>query len=374
MNLVARAGPADGAVDALDGARRWLWRQVVRTRTGRACARDRSTRVVALGLGHVAIALILAGFAPAYLLVYGPLVLGVPHVVADLRYLVVRGPASLRSEAIVALAAPLAALAGSRAVELLGGPGIPLVDVALGFAAIAIAVALAPRAHPAGARRWWIAAGVVAIAIPALADPDAAVVVLLHGHNLVGIVIWVVWTRRTVRLGHRLAIVTATAAVVVAVLAGALDGAWSATVAEFATALAPGLAPELAYRVALAYAFLQAVHYVVWLRLIPSTQARVPAASTFRRSLGSLRDDFGLLGLAAIAATALAVPALACALDPARVRDGYLALAVFHGWLELAIVAYVLVSRERLGERNQEPFESLRVPSLRGGDPGKPTG
>ena len=201
------------------------------------------------------------------------------------------------------------------------------------------------------ARRRWIAAGVAALAVPALAAPDAATLVLLHGHNLVGIAIWVVWTRRTVRWVHRLAIVTATGGVVAAVLVGALDGAWSPTVAEFGTALAPGLPAELAYRVALVYAFLQAVHYVVWLRLIPSTQARIPAASTFRRSLGSLRDDFGVVGIAMVAAAAVAVPTLACAFDAARVRDSYLALAVFHGWLELAIVAYVLVSRERLGER-----------------------
>ena len=346
---MSQAGGADVAIDALDSARRWVWRQVVRTRAGRRCARDRSTRLLALGIGHVAIALALTGLVPGYLLMFGPIVFGVPHVVADFRYLIVRGPASLRRETIVAIGAPLAAIAGWRTLERFGGSADPIVDVALGFAAIALAVALAPRGS--GPRRAWIAGGVVALAIPAFAAPRVALLVLLHGHNLVGIAIWLVWTRRTVRLAHQLAVVAAIAAATAALLAGALDGVWSEPVAEFGPAFAPGVAPELAYRVVLVYGFLQAMHYVLWLRLIPSTQSRAPAAATFRKSLVSLRSDFGRIGIAAILTTALAVPALACAFDAAPVRDFYLAAGVFHGWFELAIVGYVLVSSERLGDR-----------------------
>jgi hypothetical protein len=347
VSPLARA--ADGAVGALDGGRRWLWRQVVRTSAGRTCARDRSTRILALGLGHIAVACALVALGPAYLLLLGPLVLGGPHVIADVRYLVVRGPASLRPETVIAFAAPLALIAGLRLVEVLGGPSDPMVEVCLGCATIAIGVTLAPGNFR---RRAWILAGLIVLAIPAIAAPYEAMIVLLHGHNVVALVIWLCWTRRTVRFAHRLAIAAATLAVTLALLGGALDGlAQSDGVAAFGPALAPGLEPELAYRVVLAYVFLQAMHYVFWLRLIPSTQSHMPAASTFRKSITSLRTDFGTIGLAVLALATLSVPLAAGMFDAARVRDVYLSVAVFHAWLELGVIGYVLVSRERLDQQ-----------------------
>jgi hypothetical protein len=338
VEIARRLG--DGAVGALDGGRRWVWRQLARTATGRSCARDRSRRVLVLGLGHVAAAVVLLAVGAPLLLVWSPIVLGVPHVVADVRYLVVRGPASLRGGALVAIVVPLAALAGLRVAQ---PTGQLTVEVALGFAAIAVAISAAPRGRAVAA------AIAVALAIPALSAPRAALVVLLHGHNLVGFALWLAATRATVHRGHRLAVIAATAIVALAILGGALDGLPHApALAAFAPALAPGVTDELAYRVVLVYLFLQAMHYVVWLRLIPITQAAAPSASPFRRSLAGLRADFGTLGLAAIAAAAISVPVVACLAEPMRVRDGYLAIAGFHAWLELAIGAYLLAARERL--------------------------
>ena len=324
-------------VEALDGGRRWVWRQVVKTRTGKVCARDRSARVLALAMMHVAVTLALVGAAPGWLLLLGPLVLGVPHVVADVRYLFVRGPASLRSETMIAIAAPLGGIVMLRAVEMAGGPAHAVVEVALGLAAIAMAVALAPG----GKTRVWIALAV--IAVPAIAWPGVAMLALLHGHNAVGFVIWMRWAQR---VRYRMIVVGTIVVVAAAIMLGALDGLGRSALAEsFAPVLAPGLDDAIAYRVVLAYTFLQGMHYVVWLRLIPATQGRT---STFRRSLESLRADFGSVGFAAIAASVVVVPALASVIEPMVVRDVYLSLAVFHAWLELAVIGYLLVSRERL--------------------------
>ena len=341
--VLAGAAPAVGerAVAALDRARRWLWRWAARTRAGRACARDRSTRVCALGLGHVALALALTAVAPALLLLVGPLVLGVPHVIADLRYLIVRGPASLRPATIVALAAPLAALTGLAAMTLLGGLPAPGLAIALGASTVALAVALAPG-RPA--RRLAAVALVAMLAVPAVQAPTAALAALLFGHDLVALAIWSRWTRATVRPRHRAIVLGAVAAGVAAIAAGAVDGAAASATPPGWTG---GLDPRLAHRLIAAHAFLQAVHYAVWLRLIPATQARQPAAPTFRRTVAGLRADLGA-GLPVLAAVAVAVPLLALAGDAARVRDGYLELALAHVWLELAIVGYLIVGRERL--------------------------
>lgn len=49
-------------------------------------------RLGAPAILHLAVALLLTGVAPLWLLLVGPLILGVPHIVADIRYLLLRDP------------------------------------------------------------------------------------------------------------------------------------------------------------------------------------------------------------------------------------------------------------------------------------------
>ena len=95
--------------------------------------------------------------------------------------------------------------------------------------------------------------------------------------------------------------------------------------------------------VVLLYAFAQAVHYGIWLRLVPDGVAR-PGA----RGIAGLRRDFGARGLGLFAVASVALPVVAVAGDAARVRDTYLALVVFHAWLELAVIGYLVAARARL--------------------------
>ena len=83
MELVLRAA---------DAVRQQAWRLATRTAFGRRCARERQTRLAMLAIVHLSAALLLTGIAPLWLLLVGPLILGVPHIVADIRYLLLRAP------------------------------------------------------------------------------------------------------------------------------------------------------------------------------------------------------------------------------------------------------------------------------------------
>src|SRR5687768_7270451 len=65
----------------------------------RRAARSRSYRLELIALVGVTGALLGVVLAPALLFVWGPLVLGIPHLVADVRYLVVRRYMALRVRA-----------------------------------------------------------------------------------------------------------------------------------------------------------------------------------------------------------------------------------------------------------------------------------
>ncbi len=288
--------------------------------------------------GTLVVALVLAAAAcaitgSAWTLLVSPIAFGVPHVIADVNYLLVRGPRSLRASAILAIAMPLAILIGLRGMAVTGGaPSSPTVEVALGVAAIVAAAAiLAPRARPI------VAAGIVAVCVAAVVAPRAATVVLLHGHNAIAVAIWLGWASTRVRPAVRIAIVGVAAVVIALIAAGAADSFAPGGPLDrdvLARTLAPGLAPIGAARVVAIFAFLQAVHYVMWLVAIPHGLAR---GRTWNRRT-----------LAMLGAATLILPVLAIGCDAVHVRELYLGLVTFHAWLELAIAGYLVVARDRL--------------------------
>src|SRR5690606_5305496 len=90
-------------IAAADRVRGWWLRRL--GRWIRPLIRGRELRVAVLGTVMVATALTATLVAPLWLLILGPLVWGVPHLVADLRYMLIR-PGYHRRLALVVVAGP----------------------------------------------------------------------------------------------------------------------------------------------------------------------------------------------------------------------------------------------------------------------------
>lgn len=281
----------------------------------------------------VAGALALTLLGPLALLLITPLVLGVPHVVGDLRCLLLSPQARERRAPLVALLVPLAALAALGLAPLLGLGAFPRAQIACGAAAVLAGVLGAGTRSRA---RLSIAAAVAALAAVACASPAASLVLLAHAHNVIAFVWFYAWARD--RREARAALwvyVVASAAIFAGAVNLPLDevlGGLSAS--RLAAQLAPGASEALAQRLLASFAFAQAVHYGVWIWLLPRERAT------------TLRKDLGLRGVWLFAVGALLVPLLALR-DPAWARDTYLSLVVFHGWLELAVLAFLLSRKLR---------------------------
>lgn len=295
---------------------------------------DRARRVAWMGVASVALSFSLTLLAPLWLLAVGPVLLGVPHLVADVRYLVVR-PGLHRCALPAALAA---------AALLAVGFGAPAA-VGLGAMLPAIAAARASAAKKAVALGVWLA-----LTAAALADDTRFVLVFAHAHNLVALLVW--WWVRP-RDGRALWTVALALLGAAALLAGLGDGvirafggfSAPASGADFSVLvpqLASPLPPTAGLHLVLAFAFLQSVHYALWVRLIPEDARGRPAPRTFRASWVALEADFGKVALAAVTLLALGV-SLWGLVDLGGARLGYLRLAVFHGYLELAAGAWLLL-------------------------------
>ncbi|MFO1326213.1 MAG: hypothetical protein U1F56_02555 [Rubrivivax sp.] len=307
-------------------APRWAWLLV-----------DRSRRVAWLGAASVLMAFALTVTLPLWLLALGPLLLGVPHLLADLRYLVVLPGLLQRRRLCAAAALPLLATG-------LGAPAV------VGLLAVAVVVAgarAAPRERLLAAAAW------VALSAVALVDEGAFVLGFVHAHNLLALVLW--WNLRP-RDACAGVVPLLAAAGVVLLAGGAFDtltwihasDAVLPGLDEHAQAYAPGATGPWAARVVLCFAFLQAVHYAVWLRLVPDDARARPVPRSFRASWQALRADLGrpLVLLALLLAVGIAAWGV---FDLIAARAGYLRLAAFHGYLELAVAT--LWWLERRGAR-----------------------
>ncbi|MBL8957157.1 MAG: hypothetical protein JNK82_40665 [Myxococcaceae bacterium] len=311
------------ALTPLDGARRSLLKRVA----GRWLA-DREARVTAIALFSIATALAGAVLLPLWVLALGPILLGVPHLAADVRYLVLRPGLHRRRALWLACGLPL------LAVTVTG-------DIAPGFLAVAGAFTFS-EGHRVR-RALGIVASFAAFAA-ALVWRTETSLAFAWGHNVVAVALWWAWRPRRSLLPLALL-----AAVTLAVLFGAFDalphfGAPGAFDFETqASRFAPNLEATLTARLLVCFAFAQSVHYAVWLRLVPDDDRERPAPRTFRASFDALLHDFGSPALA-VCLLLLAGLAVWSAFDLWSASLGYFRLALFHGHLELAATAVFVTS------------------------------
>lgn len=320
---------AQALLHPLDEARR-RWLQVLGP-LGRRLVRDRALRVRVGGLLAVAFALSAALAAPVLLLALSPILLGLPHLVSDVRYLVVRPGLHRRRGLVLAAGVPLA-------IAIAGWP----LEGALVASIGAVVVARAPLG-----RRFALGAAIAAAGAFALGFGWTAALALAHAHNAIALVLW--WRLRP-RSAADLLFPVAWVAALVVIAAGAADGSlarfdlvgWSA--ATRLSRLAPGLPAPWDERLVVSFAFAQSVHYGVWVRLVPDDARGRATPRSFAATWRALASDFGG---AAIASTGLAAIGLAiyALFDLAGANEAYLRVALFHGPMELAVLALATAER-----------------------------
>jgi hypothetical protein len=180
-----------------------------------------------------------------------------------------------------------------------------------------------------------------------------ATLILVHMHNVVAVWLWWRWRGDDgVRARLRALPVAAFVFGSVLIAAGGLDhgfgvlarvGPLGEDLDLYLRSLAPGFEGALGLRLVLLYCFAQAVHYVIWLRLVPEDDRDRASTRSFRASWRALVAELGLPALVITAALALGLAAWAVS-DLAAARIGYLRAVGFHVFLELAVLASLWVS------------------------------
>lgn len=325
----------------LDGIR-WIFIRSLGA-FGRRVVVDRALRVALGGCLAVCTSLLGALFLPLWMLALGPIVLGVPHLLADVRYLVVRPGLHRRSELLLPVALPL----------LLTGLNLSMV-AGLGALLGAAWLARAPRERRV--RGVWVG---LAILVPALLWPYKTRLLLAHLHNAVALGFWWSWRNRSGRLHWIPA--TLAGCVGLGILAGGFDPVlhWSAELRlglslwpsgmgleEQLLRLAPGFSQPLATRLVVLFCFAQSLHYGVWLRLIPDEARGRETPRTFRATWSALCHELTPWAMRGVVLLCVGL-AVGAVVQLVQARDAYFGLALFHGYLELAVAMLFWVEGKR---------------------------
>jgi hypothetical protein len=340
------------ALAAADRARGALLRAICRFRGVRPFVVDQRRRLIALQVGALLAASILALRVPLVSLWLGAALFGVPHVIAGVRAVAIRGRVSRVTLTAAVLGVPvgIAQLAGA-------GDGALRAFVALFAVAIAWEIQGARR-HPLLTAVALGALGVIAAA--AFASPALAVLALAHLHGLASLAYFAISARR--RRLPAWPLVLGFAAVSVLALSGGLDAAMAATlyaprgaarsiVAEAVGSALPFASPQLFRRALFLYAFGQSLHFAVWLRLAPEVDRRAPVPKPFRRAFLEFAADFKgwALPLLLLAGGAVALMLIGGGVA----REAYFALTYFHVGLEAAALARLGLRRAAAPARRQ---------------------
>lgn len=332
----------------LDWCRRGWFSWLVRSDFLRATLAHRDRRIATVACASVIVAAFGAVYFPVLLFSLGPIVLGVAHVAADVRYLVLRRSLPRWWQSTVWVGC--SALIALRVLEEFGALR-HAERLEFGAAAAFTGVAVLAGLREGGSLRRALLAGVLlAFATSyALSQPRFARYVFLHAHNLLGLVAWATLFRANKRWLVAPAALIACAMAVLAsgalfeqTLASPFAASFHLHVFTVSDWLSPFADPRLAVGVTTSYLFLQSVHYSVWLSFIPQEEQARRGTPTFRMSVRSLFSDLGAPGVAAVGLAAIAVW-IGAAFDLHRTRELYLSLATFHGYLEFALLSFFWV-------------------------------
>ncbi|WP_432982039.1 hypothetical protein [Dactylosporangium sp. CA-233914] len=275
--------------------------------------------------------------APLAVTVLGLVAFGVLHNVLELRY--VAGRFVLRRRLLFVLLGLITAIVLCRLAYLYVGEPARYAEILVGYGVLAAACVQALRG-------WRLAAAVLVLVVAAVASlgfPGYHFVILAHLHNVVPLFFLWEWAGRLARPGvFRWTQVAWVLGVPALVLAGAFDrvlgGVSGSTVAAFAGNPAPIIAASappdsstlVGARFLVVFAFLQTMHYFVWVYFMPRHAPEAP-----RFLLGWRAWALGG-GLGAALAVLFVI-------DYASGRALYGAFASYHAYLEFPVLLALLL-------------------------------
>lgn len=343
----------ENSAQAMDFMRARLLRGLLSFSWTRDIFNDRATRLFFWFLAAGTIEFFLAIYFPLWVLVLGPMILGLPHLLASLRYVAATTTHLNKPQtSMIHLSfAVLIALGLTRYYLYKSEAPFHLWPEVI---AIVITMLLLFRASKATLKFFTARSALI---LPFLAlliwQPILTATVLVLCHNVIGFFYWIQASKtskeRNVALFATLTFLT----VSILIALGVFDFLYiyypahtylaiaHMDMKSLGSSLAPWVYnPELWARLVVVYAFGQSMHYFVWLKAIPDQNTAAQVPTSFRQSWRFLKKDFGIkfIGLTLLFLMIASLPWALMNWSEARVL--YLSIATYHVYYEIVGLAY----------------------------------
>ncbi len=330
-------------VGALDSFRGRCLRLVMPFSAARYLYLDRSRRLMAQFVISASVALLLSFYFPLWVLAVGPVVYGLPHLLASARYL--RRSSRVTKPIFGDMVAVLSISAGVAVIRLLpftsrGIVSTNVPELICLSALVALLVVSQRLSLSLGARA--LASTFLFVGL-SLHYPKLMIGFLILGHNFVAFFHWIraSQTEADRRTAWRALAIFSLGTLYL--FSSGYAGDWSVlgiNTWDLGRQIFPsiGVRPDLWGKAVMAYAFGQSMHYFVWLKAIPEQQLSHQTPSSFRQSYFWLTRDFGKRGTLVALGLILALSSVWILTNFAQARLAYLAMASFHGYAELAFL------------------------------------
>jgi hypothetical protein len=328
-------------------------------------------RAVWLFILVAAVALVVAMRAPLATTVLGLIAFGILHNILELRYVSGRFAAVLSGRLLLWLVGLITAIVVCRLAGMIVGEPARLAEIVIGYAVL-VAACLAAARGPA----LLVALTVLAAALVAsMSWPAYHFVILAHLHNVVPLFFLWEWSARfptpSVRRWFRSVQVGWILVVPALLLSGLFDrqfGSARSSLAGFAGDPRPILAAsappaavvtEVGVRLLVVFAFLQTMHYFVWVFFLPRCAPDATKAFEARVPWLTGRRTWTLGAALGVALAALFV------IDYSSGKALYAAFASYHAYLEFPVLLAVVLGLRgaAIGSANRAHVRTLVMES-----------
>jgi hypothetical protein len=265
---------------------------------------------------------------PMWQLLLGPILLGIPHVICDIRYLVLKDRLYKHDWIWFAVGLPFLFYFLTNQVF---------------FATFAILL-MSTKTRRKGFQRWFVQIFSLTLFAISIQWPKLFLYAFLHMHNLIGIGIWWFWRKNRNAWEYIPLVLIVLGTIGILLLNPHHTNALlyypaSMDVGYYGKLIAGFTTGDLQVSFVLLFAFLQSIHYLVWIRLIPEEDRKQRTPRGFQKSYKALQDDFGFWFLWGSFFALMFFIGYAI-YSPSMARTDYLALISFHGFLELVMLVY----------------------------------
>jgi hypothetical protein len=344
-------------IAALDLARSTLLKETLKVSFLNHLFRSRAHRILSLGLLALTFYFFVSQFFPLWVLLVGPIIWGVPHIISSLRYNSLSFPIEKKNLFYkVQTLAWLLVFAYRLSIDVYE-ISLPLEQYPFAFELIAMSVSFVLQICIQKELNMKVLLGFFAFSSLVIAThfyPVYVSLILLIGHNYLPLINW--WASCQTKADRQVFIIFSITFITLSlsILFGLIDplfhylspvaniGFLHWDYSDIVTAIGGDINDyKFWYHVVCLYAFSQAVHYFMWLKAIPENYQPSQHPPSFRWSFNRLNSDFGSASIFVFLILILLGSAYWLFIEFHTARIIYFCIASYHGFMEISAIPFI---------------------------------